>query len=226
VADVQIGSSLCGDVARLALQVGEGRLPRAGMLVIALRASVLLDLALRGAIDVPDGGGGVALDASSFRRGTLYVDVTPTGCTAHDQLLGYVRRHPNRTMDDVLRRGRPHLLAVTHELVRDGHWTVRRRLAGLRWDDAEADRFTALLWRLRGVVDGVAEPVDEGEAALAAVADVLGLVRYRDVDEPVPPALLDGLGSVAWLGRDVVEYLRRARVRREMAATPWGGGDG
>ena len=225
---LNIRATLCGDVLRLALTAGGGTLRRQGLLAIAARASLLMDLAAVGAIEDPRSDTGLALDALGSIRPVLEVDTEPTGCVSADALTGYIRRHPRHTGDRLLRRGRPHLAAVVAELVREGAWVRTGPAPGTRfarYHDAAAGQFAATYRRIPSLLSGQRRPVDAREAALAAIADVLGLCGHRDLDLPVSPRMAGHLEHVTWLGVEVADYLRTVQIHRA-AAVEAGEGDG
>jgi hypothetical protein len=228
VSKLNIRATLCGDVLRLARTAGGGTLQRQGLLAIAARASLLVDLAAVGAINDPGSNTGLALDTPGSVRGVLEVDTDPTGCVSADALTSYIRRHPRHTGDRLLRRGRPHLAAVVAELVREGAWVRTGPAPGIRfahYKDAAAAQFAATYRRIPSLLSGQRQPVDTREAALAAIADVLGLCGHRDLNLPVSPRMAGQLGHVTWLGVEVADYLRTVQIHRA-AATEAGDGGG
>lgn len=222
MSTLNIRATLCGDVLRLALTSGGGTLQRQGLLAIAARASLLVDLAAVGAINDPGSDTGLALDALGSVRQLLEVDTDPTGCVSADALTGYIRRHPRHTVDRLLRRGRPHLAAVVAELVREGAGVRTGPAPGIRFahfHDAAAAQFAATYRRIPLLLAGQLRPADTREAALAAIADVLGLCGYRDLNLPVSPRMTEHLGDVTWIGTEVADYLRTVQIHRSAATT-------
>jgi hypothetical protein len=173
-----------------ALALDRGRLTDDLVTALAVRGTLLVDLALRGR--VRDTG-----DAIEF-------DDPPTGFAPADRLLG----ESEGPLTDLLRRGPVDQRDLAAEHVRRGSWTVRRRLPGTRYDDGRAERTAADERALEEPQRSAWTPED---AALAAVAGTLGLLatpRERAGEE-----LLVHTSPVRWLVDLVVEEVDRALTR-------------
>ena len=173
-----------------ALALDEGRLTDDLVTALAVRGTLLVDLALRGRVRDTE-------DAVEF-------DDPPTGFAPADQLLA----EGAESLTDLLRGGPVDQGDLADEHVRRGSWTARRRLFGTRYDDHRADRTAAdeqLLEQPRQ------EPWTTEDAALAAVAGTLGLLatpRERAREE-----LLAHTEPVRWLVDLVVGEVDRAITR-------------
>lgn len=173
-----------------ALALDRGRLTDDLVTALAVRGTLLVDLALRDRVRD-------TADAVEF-------DDPPTGFAPADRLLaqGAV------SLTDLLRHGPVDQGDLAAEHLRRGSWTTRRRLLGTRYADHRADRTTAdeqLLEAPR------TEPWTTEDAALAAVAGTLGLL-----DSPRDRAdgeLLAHTEPVRWLVELVVEEVDRAITR-------------
>jgi hypothetical protein len=173
-----------------ALALDEGRLTDDLVTALAVRGTLLVDLALRGRVRDTE-------EAVEF-------DDPPTGFPPADRLLA----EGAESLTDLLRHGPVDQGDLAAEHLRRGSWTVRRRLLGTRYDDSRADRTAADERALE-------EPQRSGwtpeDAALAAVAGTLGLLatpRERAGEE-----LLAHTGPVRWLVELVVEEVDRAITR-------------
>jgi hypothetical protein len=173
-----------------ALALDRGRLTDDLVTALAVRGTLLVDLALRGRVRDTE-------DAVEF-------DDPPTGFEPADRLLV----EGAGSLIDLLRRGPVDQRDLAAEHVRRGSWTERRRLLGTRYEDTRADRTAA--------DERALEPPQRPEwsredAALAAVAGTLGLLatpRERAGEE-----LLAHTGPVRWLVDLVVEEVDRAITR-------------
>ncbi|MGY1623573.1 hypothetical protein ACI789_15355 [Geodermatophilus sp. SYSU D00965] len=172
------------------LALDRGRLTDDLVTALAVRGTLLVDLALRGRVRETE-------DAVEFDDG-------PTGFPPADRLLA----DGAPSLTELLRRGPVDQEDLAAEHLRRGSWTLRRRWPGTRYTDTRADRTTA---------DERAEeaPPDRGwtpeNAALAAVAGTLGLLstpRALPTEE-----LLQHTGPVRWLVDLVVEEVDRAITR-------------
>ena len=180
-----------GVAMRLAcLALDRGRLTDDLVTALAVRGTLLVDLALRGRVRETE-------DAVEF-------DDPPTGFAAADRLLG----DGAASLTDLLRARPVDQRDLAAEHLRRGSWTVRRRLLGTRYTDSRADRTHA---DERLLEDPRAEPWTPPDAALAAVASTLGLLE--GLRERAGEALLEHTGQVRWLVETVVEEVDRAITR-------------
>ena len=173
-----------------ALALDRGRLTDDLVTALAVRGTLLVDLALRGRVRDTE-------DAIEF-------DDPPTGFVPADRLLA----EGAGSLTDLLRHGPVDQRDLAAEHVRRGSWTVRRRLLGTRYDDARPERTTADERALEESQRSAWTPED---AALAAVAGTLGLLatpRERAGEE-----LVAHTGPVRWLVDLVVEEVDRAITR-------------
>ncbi len=221
---LRLRASVTGDLLRLALVAGHGRLRRTGILAIAARTALLVDLAAVGWVVAPGPGQGLALDGAGPGQQALTVDLIPTGCGPADELIAHATK-AGRPVERALRLGRPHLSALTRALVAEGCWRPRGTAAGvLGYRDVAGDAFRALRARGPDVLAGRVAARDDRELVAVAFADVLGLCGLRDVHAPVDRRSLDRTAVVGWLAGDAVEFVRQMRLRRDVPAE--GAGDG
>lgn len=172
-----------------ALALDRGRLTDDLVTALAVRGTLLVDLALRDRVRDTE-------DAVEF-------DDPPTGFTPADRLLA----DGASSLTDLLRAGPVDQRDLAAEHLRRGSWSVRRRLLGTRYTDARADRTHAD----ERLLEPRAEPWTPADAALAAVGSTLGLLdgpRERAGEE-----LLEHAGPVRWLVETVVEEVDRAITR-------------
>jgi hypothetical protein len=200
-------------VAALCLD-GKGRLSQRLVCSTAVRAGLLVDLALAGRLE--ETADSIALDDS------------PTGVVPLDQLLQGVT--PGTTLDAWLELPRPTLRDLAEEAVRSGRWELRRGLfPGARFLDLDAERTAA---------DRARDPADAGpawtaaDAAVTAIAHVAGVRTttgagwYGEVPaDPLDEALLAATGPLRWLCTAVTEHLAWARARDATAAQALRSGD-
>ncbi len=109
-----------------ALALDRGRLTDDLVTALAVRGTLLVDLALRGRVRETE-------DAVEF-------DDPPTGFAPADRLLA----QGAALLTDLLRRGPVDQEDLAAEHLRRGSWTVRRRLLGTRYIDCRADRTAAV----------------------------------------------------------------------------------
>jgi hypothetical protein len=172
-----------------ALALDGGRLTDDLVTALAVRGTLLVDLALRGRVRETE-------DAVEF-------DDPPTGFPPADRLLA-----ESASLTDLLRGGGvdQHDLAAEH--LRRGSWTARRRLLGTRYVDHRADR-------TRADEQALEEPAREQwtpqDASLAAIAGTLGLLATPR--ERAGEGLLAHTEPVRWLVDLVVEEVDRAITR-------------
>jgi hypothetical protein len=173
-----------------ALALDRGRLTDDLVTALAVRGTLLVDLALRGRVRDTE-------DAIEF-------DDPPTGFVPADRLLA----EGAGSLTDLLRRGPVDQRDLAAEHVRRGSWTVRRRLPGTRYDDGRADRTAA---DQRALAEPQRSAWTPEDAALAAVAGTLGLLATPR--ERAGAELLARTGPVRWLVDPVVEEVDRAITR-------------
>jgi hypothetical protein len=173
-----------------ALALDRGRLTDDLVTALAVRGTLLVDLALRGRVRETE-------DAVEF-------DDPPTGFSPADRLLA----DGAASLTDLLRHGPVDQEDLAAEHLRRGSWTIRRRLLGTRYVDHHADRTASDERALGETLPRTWTPQD---AALAAVGSTLGLLatpRERAGEE-----LLARTEPVRWLVDLVVEEVDRAITR-------------
>jgi hypothetical protein len=172
-----------------ALALDGGRLTDDLVTALAVRGSLLVDLALRGRVRETE-------DAVEF-------DDPPTGFPPADRLLA-----ESASLTDLLRGGGVDQQDLAAEHLRRGSWTARRRLLGTRYVDHRADRTQADEQALEEPAREERTPQD---ASLAAIAGTLGLLATPR--ERAGEGLLAHTGPVRWLVDLVVEEVDRAITR-------------
>lgn len=173
-----------------ALALDRGRLTDDLVTALAVRGTLLVDLALRGRVRDTE-------DAVEF-------DDPPSGFAPADRLLA----EGADSLTDLLRGGPVDQEDLAAEHLRRGSWTVRRRLLGTRYVDCRADRTAADEQVLEEPRRREWTPED---AALAAVAGTLGLLATPQ--ERAGEELLAHTGPVRWLVDLVVDEVDRAITR-------------
>ena len=173
-----------------ALALDRGRLTDDLVTALAVRGTLLVDLALRGRVRDTE-------DAVEF-------DDPPTGFAPADRLLA----QGAASLTDLLRRGQVDQEDLAAEHLRRGSWTARRRLVGTRYVDHRADR-TAV--DERALEEPQREAWTPGDAALAAVGSTLGLLATPR--ERAGERLLAHTEPVRWLVDLVVDEVDRAITR-------------
>jgi hypothetical protein len=196
-------------VSALCLGPG-GRVPDRLLASDAVRAALLLDLALAGRM--------------TSTEDSIVVDPTPTGFSPADRLLAAIEAEPERSLDGWLAERRIGLRDVVEANVASGRWERRPGLLGLRarYTDLYPEQTARDLARSASDWPADASPAD---ACVTVVAGASGLLD-PEFDLPVapPPALLAATGPAAWLGPTVVEHLRQAHARYRDEAGALGGG--
>ena len=172
-----------------ALALDGGRLTDDLVTALAVRGSLLVDLALRGRVRETE-------DAVEF-------DDPPTGFPPADRLLA-----ESASLTDLLRGGGVDQQDLAAEHLRRGSWTARRRLLGTRYVDHRADRTQADEQALEEPAREERTPQD---ASLAAIAGTLGLLATPR--ECAGEGLLAHTRPVRWLVDLVVEEVDRAITR-------------
>jgi hypothetical protein len=173
-----------------ALALDRSRLTDDLVTALAVRGTLLVDLALRGRVRETE-------DAVEF-------DDPPSGFTPADRLLA----EGADSLTDLLRGGPVDQQDLAAEHLRRGSWTVRRRLLSTRYVDCRADRTVADEQALEEPRRQEWTPED---AALAAVAGTLGLLATPQ--ERAGEELLAHTGPVRWLVDLVVDEVDRAITR-------------
>ena len=172
-----------------ALALDGGRLTDDLVTALAVRGSLLVDLALRGRVRETE-------DAVEF-------DDPPSGFPPADRLLA-----ESASLTDLLRGGEVDQQDLAAEHLRRGSWTARRRLLGTRYVDHRADRTQADEQALEEPAREERTPQD---ASLAAIAGTLGLLATPR--ERAGEGLLAHTEPVRWLVDLVVEEVDRAITR-------------
>ncbi len=173
-----------------ALALDRGRLTDDLVTALAVRGTLLVDLALRGRVRDTE-------DAVEF-------DDPPSGFAPADRLLA----EGADSLTDLLRGGPVDQEDLAAEHLRRGSWTVRRRLLSTRYVDCRADRTAADEQVLEEPRRREWTPED---AALAAVAGTVGLLATPQ--ERAGEELLAHTGPVRWLVDLVVDEVDRAITR-------------
>lgn len=193
---MDIAHSIAGDLLRLALQRGNGKLHHASALAQSARGALLIDLAYEGRI------------VSTADQ--TEIDTTPVGWAAADRMLEDIDAHPDATMQRLLLRGRPHLSELIDDLVASGLWHVKRggiTPGRFRYDESDADRYREILDRI-DEADWAAQGI-ERDAALVALALTSRLGARGDM-ATVSEEHFTACGSLEWITRDVVTFIRTA----------------
>lgn len=171
--------------------------PRPGIVDPLIRAAVLADLALGGAL--ADAGDG------------LEVDTTPTGFVPADHLLQGVLADPSRPLGWWLLHAPVSLRDIAQVLIRDGYW--QRRGPARRYREVnpasrknESNRLAA------AVRDGSASPAEMVTAALLTC-----LPRRPDWVRLDAADMTTRCGLAAWLVPDLLSALARRQALIEAA---------
>ncbi|MGY1807811.1 GPP34 family phosphoprotein [Blastococcus sp. SYSU D00669] len=199
MTDAQFTGGVAARVAALCLD-RRGRVGDWTICGPAVRAGLLLDLALAGRIEQT--------------ADSVVVDETPTGFAPADRLLAAIGAEPERSLDGWLDERRIGLRDLVEASVASGRWHRRRlRFRRDRYDapgrDDDLDRDPAH-------TDGTWTPADACVTAVAQAADLLN--RTRLPSELPSPALVAATGPVAWLCQAVVEHLHRTSRRMHSQA--------
>lgn len=172
-----------------ALALDGGRLTDDLVTALAVRGTLLVDLALRDRVRETE-------DAVEF-------DDPPTGFPPADRLLA-----ESASLTDLLRGGGVDQQDLAAEHLRRGSWTARRRLLGTRYVDHRADRTQA---DEQALEEPAREEWTPQDASLAAIAGTLGLLATPR--ERAGEGLLAHTEPVRWLVDLVVEEVDRAITR-------------
>jgi hypothetical protein len=196
-------------VSALCLESG-GRLPDRLLASDAVRAGLLLDLALAGRM--------------TSTEDSIVVDPTPTGFSPADRLLAAIDAEPERSLDGWLRERRIGLRDVVEANVASGRWERRAGLLGLRARYLDRYAEQTARDRARSASDWPPDASRE-DACVTVVAGASGLLDPEfDLPADPPPELLAATGPATWLCPTVVEHLRQAHARYRDQAGALGGG--
>jgi hypothetical protein len=167
-----------------------GRLTDDLVTALAVRGTLLVDLALRGRLtDTED---------------AVELDHGPTGFPPADRLVA----EATGSLTDLLRRGRVDQRDLAAEHLRRGSWTPTGRWPRRRYLDHRAARTRD---DERAMTAGPDHPWSPEDAALTAVASTLGVLA---TDRALPTeALLAATGPVRWVVELVVPEVDRALAR-------------
>jgi hypothetical protein len=196
-------------IAALCLDAN-GRLSERLICSAAVRAGLLVDLALAGRLEPTDD--------------SIVIDPTATGFAPADRVLAAVAVEPERSLDGWLDERRIGLRDVADANVRSGRWESQRGLlpTGRRYVDRQPET-TVHDRRLRA--DTPLEEWSPADAAVAGIALAAGLVA-----EPADPAaaqmLLSRTGAARWLCEAVAEHLAAVRARNSWTAAVLRAGGG
>jgi hypothetical protein len=164
----------------------------------AVRAGLLLDLALSGRIEQTDD--------------SVVIDPTPIGFAPADLLLAAVEVEPERSLDGWLEERRIGLRHVVDAAVRAGRWQEWRGPLGFgrRYVDLAEERTAVDRHRLPADEPTGWSPQDAGVTAIGAVA---GLLVPLGSPERPSPAVVSATREAAWLCEAVVDHLEVLRIR-------------
>ena len=205
-------TSVAARLAALSLD-GKGRLTSQLLASAAVRAGLLVDLALARRL---------RLTADSIE-----LDARPVGLQAADRLLLAMDAEPERTLDSWLDERRIDLGQVADSLAEAGAWTRHRTLLGLRYRVGHPAQRTS---DLQLDVESDDPPADVATAAVAVLAAVAGLVGEARTASPrmarpaIPPAALAATGAQEWIVRAAADHLDT--IRAGFAAWPHSTGAG
>jgi len=198
VADAQLTGGVAVRVSALCLD-RRGR--PADWLICgpAVRAGLLLDLALAGRIEqTPD---------------SVVVDETPTGFPPADRLLAAVSTEDGRLLADWLDERRIGLRDLVEANEASGRWRrLRLRFRRDRYEDRSREQTDRDRDRDPARPGGLGTPED---ACVTAVAAASGLLISRSAGGPVAPdpAVVAAAEPVAWLCGAAADHLHRTAVR-------------
>jgi hypothetical protein len=204
-----LSDSVAIRVAALCLD-GKGRLSPRPLCSTAVRAGLLVDLALLGRLEET--------------QDSILVDRVPTGFPPADQLLTSITAQPDRSLNDWLEQGRPNLDDVVTEAVGVGRWSRRHGLyITPRYIDARPEQ--TALDRDRSVAQASSKG-SWADAAVTAIALSTGLLPSAlggngDWASAEPPSdeLLAAVGDIRWLVEATTAHLFWARQRRRAGPT-------
>jgi hypothetical protein len=176
---------------------GAGKLRRYDIWDVAVRAALLVDLALSGRV--------------TQEEDSVVVDPTPTGFAPADALLAPIAVEPERALDWWMDRGAVDLGDLVRDNVDSGRWrrfwTPLGRRYAVEVGSPSAD--AAELAETPETPETAGR--DPATAAVAVIGDTSGITDMR----PGEPAdgLLEHTGGVRWLCEAVVDHLQVAHRR-------------
>ncbi len=182
------------ELTKLSLPVVTRR-PQSALLNPVVRAAVLSDLALSGAL-VQAGDG-------------LEIDTTATGFAPADQLLDAVTDRPDQPLVWWLYNAPITVHDTAGLLVDAGRW--QRSGPWRRYRDVDPERTVADRDRLLAALHGNGDPVD------AATATLLNILR--PAGWPYPAFAAGRCGAANWLMPDLEASLRRRQATLDAAAS-------
>jgi Golgi phosphoprotein 3 (GPP34) len=191
------GEHVATRLVRLCLH-RNGTLLRSPLLASSVRAALLADLALHGALIV---------SASE-----LEVDTSPTGFKPADNLLAAVAAQPDQKLEWWLRRGTDAVRDTVSELLASGLWTRRLTRISRRYEDNDPASVKADAKLVRTVLAGGAAADNPRAAVLAVLVGVIGTDEQPGGEQPTL-AELARCGAAQWLMGDLTDYLL---VRRKV----------
>jgi hypothetical protein len=159
---------------------------------VAVRAALLVDLALAGRV--------------THEEDSVVVDATPTGFPPADALLAPIVVEPERPLDWWMDRGAVGLADLVRDNVASGRWQRQLTLLGRRY-----------IVTNRPGSDDIAQPDrDAATAAVAVIGDTSGITDMR----PGEPAagLLEHTGEARWICEAVVHHLQVVHRRNLLQA--------
>lgn len=204
VSEHDLGHGVAVRLSAFCLTDG-GKLRSYDLWDVAVRAALLVDLALAGRV--------------THEKDSVVVDATPTGFGPADALLAPIAVEPERPLDWWMDRGAVGLGDLVRDNVADGRWRRHWTPLGRRYsaeigsrsaDEAELSRSPATAaW-------------DPATAAVAVIGDTSGITDMRP-GEP-EDGLLEHTGGVRWLCEAVVDHLQVAHRRNLRQAGASDGG--
>jgi hypothetical protein len=173
---------------------GSGKLRSYDLWDVAVRAALLVDLALAGRV--------------THEEDSVVVDATPTGFPPADALLQPIVVEPERPLDWWMDRGAVGVDDLVRDNVASGRWRRLWTLLGRRYSEAVGSRTADAAELARDPENAAWDPAT---AAVAVIGDTSGITDMR----PGEPAegLLDHAGEVRWLCQAVVDHLQVAHRR-------------
>ena len=171
---------------------GSGKLRAYDLWDVAVRAALLVDLALAGRV--------------THEEDSIVIDATPTGFAPADALLAPIVVEPERPLDWWMDRGAVGLDDLVRDNVASGRWQRHLTLLGRRYSVADAL-----------ASDDIAQPDrDAATAAVAVIGDTSGITDMR----PGEPAtgLLEHTGEVRWICEAGVHHLQVVHRRNLLQA--------
>jgi hypothetical protein len=172
-----------------------GKLRRYDIWDVAVRAALLVDLALAGRV--------------THEEDSVVIDAIPTGFEPADRLLAPIAVEPERPLDWWMDRGGVDLGDLVEDNVASGRWHRHWTPLGRRYSLADGGQRTSDAAELRRVPTTAAW--DAPTATVALIWDTSGITDMR----PGEPAagILEHTGDVRWLAQAVVEHLQEAHRR-------------